>query len=186
MWLNNRKLIFVLRGVLLKFTIIMHYDKTANNPYPLTATIKAHSLSLRNPQLKFLVRGDNGTFVKYGGDVQEDQISVNGPSAFHLAEYGLDSDDAEVEYIKDGVRTKEKCVLSLHLGLRVCSQVGHLTNRVKNHRGDYRALYQNLYASIREGAEQAVKWHDSANVIQIIELAVQSSKEGRTVDVPRA
>ena len=93
-----------------KFTIIMHYDKTENNPYPLTTTIKAHSLSLRNPQLKFLVRGDNGTFVKYGVDVQEDQVSANGPSAFHLAEYGLDSNDAEVEYIKDGVPTKEKCV----------------------------------------------------------------------------
>ena len=60
-----------------------------------------------------------------------------------------------------------------------------MTNRLKNLRGDYRALYQNLYASIREDAEQVVKWHDSADVIRIIELAVQSSKEGRTVDVPR-
>lgn len=68
----------------------------------------------------------------------------------------------------------------------MCSRVEHLTNRVKNLRGDYRALYQNLYASIREGAEQAVKWHDAANVIRIIELAVQSSKEGRTVDFPTA
>lgn len=74
----------------------------------------------------------------------------------------------------------------LNRGLYVCPQVEHLTNRVKNRRGDYRALYQNPYASIREGAEQAVQWHDSANVILIIELAVQSSKEGRTVDVPRA
>ena len=98
---------------LLKFTIIMHYDKTEDKPYPLTTTIKAHSLSLRNPQLKFLVRGDNGTFVKYGIDVQEDQVSANGLSAFDLIEYGLDSNDAEVEYIKDGVPTKEKCAPSL-------------------------------------------------------------------------
>ena len=90
----------------------MHYDKTESNPYPLTATVKAHSLSLRNPQLRFLVRGDNGTFVKYGVDVQEDQVSAHGLTAFSLAEYGLDSNDAEVEYIKDGVPTKEKCVLS--------------------------------------------------------------------------
>jgi len=96
----------------LKLTIIMHYDKTESNPYPLTATIKAHSLSLRNPQLKYLVRGDNGTFVKYGVDVQEDQVSKNGLAAFNLAEYGLDPNDAEVEYIKDGVPTKEKYVPS--------------------------------------------------------------------------
>lgn len=94
----------------LKFTIIMHYDKRENNPYPLTTTIKAHSLSLRNPQLKFLVRGDNGTFVKYGVDVQEDQVSANGAAAFSLAEYGLDPNDAELEHIKDGVPIKEKCV----------------------------------------------------------------------------
>ena len=110
---KNRKLTIL---ALLKFTIIMHYEKTEDNPYPLTTTIKAHSLSLRNPQLKFLVRGDSGTFVKYGGDVQEDQVSANGLSAFNLANYGLDTNDAEVEYIKDGVPIKEKCVLaSLHV-----------------------------------------------------------------------
>lgn len=88
----------------------MHYDKTEKNPYPLTATIKAHSLSLRNPQLKFLVRGDNGTFVKYGLDVQEGQMEANRLAAFDLADYGVDPTDAEVEYLKDGVPTKEKCV----------------------------------------------------------------------------
>jgi hypothetical protein len=96
----------------LKFTIVMHYEKTERNPYPLTTTIKAHSLSLRTPQLKFLVRGDNGTFVKYGGDVQEEQVSAIGVAAFSLTEYGLDLNDAEVEYIRDGIKTKEKCVLS--------------------------------------------------------------------------
>ena len=66
------------------------------------------------------------------------------------------------------------------------SQAERLKQRVTNLRGDYRALYQNLHASIREGAEHAVKWHESANVILITELAIQSSKEGRTVDVPSA
>lgn len=88
----------------------MHYDRTATNPYPLTATLKAHSLSLRSPQLKFVVRGDNGTFVKYGMDVQEDQVAAHGRAAFDLADYGVDPNDAEVEYLKDGVGTKERCV----------------------------------------------------------------------------
>lgn len=168
----------------------MHYDKTERNPYPLTATIKAHSLSLRSPQLKFVVRGDNGTFVKYGADVQEDQVSANGLAAFDLADYGVDPTDAEVEYIKDGVQTKERCVPYWPGSLCVHSRAERLIKinkqRIKNLRGDYRALYRDLHASIREGAEQAVKWHESANVILLIELAIQSSKEGRTVDVPQA
>jgi hypothetical protein len=59
--------------------------------------------------------------------------------------------------IHKGRRANEREVRStLNLGLYMCPQVEHLKKRVKNLRGDYRALYQNLYASIREGAKQAV------------------------------
>ena len=57
-----------------------------------------------------MVRGDSGTFVKHGGDVQEDQVAAHGRAAFDLADYGVDPHDAEVECIKDGVGTKERCV----------------------------------------------------------------------------
>lgn len=47
--------------------------------------------------------------------------------------------------------------------------------------GCYADLFRNLAGVIRKGEEQAVKWEDSAAVIEIIELAKQSSKEGRTI-----
>jgi predicted dehydrogenase len=47
--------------------------------------------------------------------------------------------------------------------------------------GGYVNLFRNLAAVIRDGAEQDVKWEESALVVEIIELAHQSSREKRTV-----
>jgi predicted dehydrogenase len=44
-------------------------------------------------------------------------------------------------------------------------------------------LYENLASSIREGAEAAVKWEEVTSVIQLVELAHQSAKEGKTLPV---
>lgn len=44
-------------------------------------------------------------------------------------------------------------------------------------------LYENLAASIREGAELAVKWEEATAVIRLVELAHQSAKEGKTLPV---
>ena len=49
--------------------------------------------------------------------------------------------------------------------------------------GSYVKLYENLAASIREGAELAVKWEEAISVIQLVELAHQSAKEGKTLPV---
>ena len=51
-------------------------------------------------------------------------------------------------------------------------------------KGNYAGLFEDLAKSIRQGTPQAVKWEESAEVLEIIELAFKSSKEGRTVDVP--
>lgn len=50
--------------------------------------------------------------------------------------------------------------------------------------GGYIQLFQNLGAAIRAGAEPAVKWVDATAVIEIIELAHESSRKKATVPVP--
>jgi hypothetical protein len=50
--------------------------------------------------------------------------------------------------------------------------------------GGYTNLFRNLAAVIQGDAEQDIKWNESASVIEIIELAHQSSKERRTLEVP--
>lgn len=52
-------------------------------------------------------------------------------------------------------------------------------------KGDYSGLFKDVASAIRNGTPQAVKWAESAQVIEIIELAYQSSKEGRTIEVPQ-
>ena len=50
-------------------------------------------------------------------------------------------------------------------------------------KGTYPALFVNLAEVIREGKEALVKWEESADVIEVIEAAYQSAREGRTVAI---
>jgi hypothetical protein len=43
---------------------------------PFTCFIKSNNLSAVDPQLRFLVKGANGSFVKHGLDPQCDQIAA--------------------------------------------------------------------------------------------------------------
>lgn len=44
-----------------------------------TCFLKSNNLSAIDPQLRFLVKGTNGSFVKYGLDPQCDQIAAGIP-----------------------------------------------------------------------------------------------------------
>lgn len=50
--------------------------------------------------------------------------------------------------------------------------------------GAYTDLFRNLSAAIRAGADLAVKWSEATSVIEMIELAMKSSNNGVTVNVP--
>jgi hypothetical protein len=57
-------------------------------------------------------------------------------------------------------------------------------NSIESEKGRYQDLYRNLFAVIRNGAEPAVKWEEAELTMLITELAIQSSKEGRTIPIP--
>jgi predicted dehydrogenase len=72
-----------------KFTIHFHYPAGNNRPHPFTAILRAHILSARSPQLRFVVRGTRGTFIKYGLDLQEDQLkAMSTPKVIFEEHYG--------------------------------------------------------------------------------------------------
>ncbi|KAG9077849.1 hypothetical protein FS749_010208, partial [Ceratobasidium sp. UAMH 11750] len=52
-------------------------------------------------------------------------------------------------------------------------------------KGEYARIYPNIAAVIEGKEEPIVKWDDSAAVVQILQLAFQSSKEQRVLPVPR-
>ena len=57
--------------------------------------LRGHILSVRSPQVRYVVRGTHGTFLKHGVDVQEDQLKViKVPSdIFTSAEYGQEPEE---------------------------------------------------------------------------------------------
>ena len=54
---------------------------------------------------------------------------------------------------------------------------------IVSEKGDYRDYFINLRDAIWGKAEIAVTAEEGANVMKIIELAIQSDKERRTIDV---
>lgn len=67
----------------------MHYSASSTRPHPLTANLRAHTLSVRLPQPRFIVRGTQGTYTKYGVDVQEQQLKViASPDAIFNEDFG--------------------------------------------------------------------------------------------------
>jgi hypothetical protein len=67
----------------------MHYPAGPSRKYPLTANLRAHILSVRSPQPRYIVRGTQGTYTKFGVDVQEDQLkAMTSPSAIFENGFG--------------------------------------------------------------------------------------------------
>ncbi|KAG8808332.1 hypothetical protein FRC18_005083 [Serendipita sp. 400] len=150
------------------FTVILHYAPTSSNPYVLTATLRGHLLSVREPQQRFVVRGSKGTFSKFGFDVQERQMQVDGRDAVTKPDFGVEPEDlwATLEIVGED-------------GKEVTSQ------RIESLKGDYQELYRNLANVIRYDEEPEVKWQDAELTMLITELALKSSREGRTIEVSR-
>ncbi|KAJ3728977.1 hypothetical protein DFJ43DRAFT_1132954 [Lentinula guzmanii] len=168
------------------FTIHMHYPAGSALPYPFTAILRAHPLSVRSPQIRFILLGQKGSYIKYGIDVQEEQLksltsapsrTVTTPTTTPTPEYLITSP-------------------SSGYGLEPESYWGTLehatdpngTTFVKSvwpseESGCYTDLYRNLAATIRENAELKVKWEEATAVIEMIELARKSAREGKTIDV---
>jgi hypothetical protein len=81
----------------------MHYDAGPKRAYPLLVVLRAHTLSVRSPQVRFIVRGTKGTYLKYGMDVQEGQLRVlSSPNAILEKQFGL-----EPEYLRGTIEKIE-------------------------------------------------------------------------------
>ncbi|KAL0582009.1 hypothetical protein V5O48_000067 [Marasmius crinis-equi] len=152
------------------FTVLMHYPSGSALPYPLTAILRGHILSVKSPQLRYVVRGSKGTYTKYGVDIQEDQLkAIASPNDVFANTYGLEPESmwGELENLEsDGVKVAKSKWPSADAGR-------------------YIELFKNLADAIRNGAELAVKWSEATAVIEMIELAHRSAKEGVTLQVPQ-
>lgn len=109
----------------------------------------------------FTLSGDQGAFVKYGMDVQEDALKT-GKLPGNTPDWGI-----EPETIWGTINTTIQ-------GLQMNSKIESVP-------GNYTGLYQNIYQAILGEAELNVKPEQARDVIKVIELAMQSSEEKRRV-----
>jgi predicted dehydrogenase len=137
-----------------------HFDVRLHYP-SFTATLKSGMLC-KIPGPTYLIHGRNGSFVKYGLDVQEATL-----------------DTGAVPQGKDWGREPE----SIWGNICVDYKEVKIEGKVESEQGDYRDYFINLRDAINGKTKIAVKPEEARNVIQIIQLALQSSREKRTISI---
>jgi scyllo-inositol 2-dehydrogenase (NADP+) len=127
----------------------------------LIATLKASMLS-REPGPHFTLHGTAGSFIKHGMDPQEDLLKAG-------ATPGGPGWGQEPPALWGRLNTEVD-------GLRYDGVVESLPGR-------YQGFYENIYAALLGEAALSVTAEQARNTIRIIELAQQSSAEGRAIAV---
>jgi len=135
-----------------QFELILYYDR-------LKVTLKA-SMLVREPGPRFILHGTEGSFVKYGFDPQEEALK-RGFSPLE-PDWGMEP-------------KKQWGTLNAQIGGL------HFRGKIETARGCYQSYYENIYNVITQQAELIVKPEEARNTLRIIELAIQSNAEKRTV-----
>ncbi|RAQ47480.1 hypothetical protein AFGD_008929 [Aspergillus flavus] len=135
------------------FTVLMHYDE-------FMATAKAAVIGPQEKQLRFWVRGTKGTFKKFYFDVQEEQLK----SGMRPGDDGYGIEPRTLTSVQPNGAFKSEAVPTVDLQL-------------------YTDFYSKLAEALAGEGEVPVSPEESAAVIRLVSLAMQSSKTGRMLDV---
>jgi predicted dehydrogenase len=136
-----------------KFEATLYYDN-------LRVTLSA-GLLVRELSPRYTLHGNQGSFLKYGLDVQEKALN-DGFLPHQTPNWGV-----EPESIWGHLNTQ-------HQGL-------HFIGKIESEPGHYRSFYQNVHQAIKREAALAVKPQQARDVIKVVEMIMQSSQEKRTV-----
>ncbi|KAF9922625.1 hypothetical protein FBU30_007254 [Linnemannia zychae] len=138
---------------------LVHLDYKDGLRYTLGAGMLA-----RIPTPRFRVTGMNGSYVKYGLDVQEGQLKEG--LTPKDSGYGIEKEDSwgDIDTLMEvgGVQL-------------------HIKGKVDSEQGAYGAYYANVEDAIRGKAPLAVTAEQAAWVVRGIQLAIQSATTGQRV-----
>jgi scyllo-inositol 2-dehydrogenase (NADP+) len=127
------------------FTVFMQYRD-------LRVILKAGTL-VRNAGPRFIIHGENGSFVKYGFDVQEE-----------LLRKGVMPES------QDWAAESESLWGKLYIDCNGCEE----QSVIETIPGNYHLFYNNLADAINKKSDLSVKASEAGNVIRAIELAHKS------------
>ena len=136
------------------FEVVLHYPG-------IKVSLKAGML-VREQLPRFILLGNNGSYVKYGLDVQEEALKAGYTSATK-SNWGIEPPE-----------------IWGTLNTEINGQ--HFVGKIESEKGDYTAFYQNVYNTIIGKEQLIVTPLQARNNIRIIELAMQSQHEKRTID----
>jgi predicted dehydrogenase len=128
--------------------------------YPQHYAITKSSYLVREPGPRYVIHGIKGSFIKYGLDPQEQSLK---------------------DCITPGTLTwgTESSEWWGTLNTEINSL--HYAGKIETLPGNYLEYYDTVFDAIRNRKEPVVTAQEATNVIKIIELVMQSSKEGRTI-----
>jgi predicted dehydrogenase len=131
------------------FEVILNYDK-------LKVTLKSNYLS-KIPLPRFTLHGTEGSYIKNGLDPQEETLKKYGYRK--SPEWGTEPSEfwGMIDIKLNGL---------------------NFSGEIETIAGSYSAFYENLYEAIANGKELAVKPGEAMNTIHIIELAMESCRNG--------
>jgi scyllo-inositol 2-dehydrogenase (NADP+) len=152
------------------FDIILEYDSSSQSPtHPLRYECHATMLAAE-PAARFQVHGTYGSYTKFGLDPQESTLIKGAiPPPLDSPDPWLPEPEANWGTLTLATQRTEPVQLSR-------SPYPSLT-------GDYRQFYVTVRDAIRTGSPLAIPAEDAFRVIRLLELAVQSSKERRSIPI---
>jgi scyllo-inositol 2-dehydrogenase (NADP+) len=121
--------------------------------------VLASSRMIAAPRPRFALHGRRGSFVKYGLDPQENWLKAGKPTTDPA--FGVED-------------PAQHGVLTLPEGTSAT---------IESERGDYRRYYEGVVAAIGHGAPPPVGSDDAMAGLRLIQLARQSAREGRRIDL---
>jgi scyllo-inositol 2-dehydrogenase (NADP+) len=135
-----------------------------DDAFDMSLQYRRHRVMLRARMLAFapgphfVIHGSKGSFIKHGMDPQEDRLRQGEQP--HGDDWGLEPES-------------QWGTLSL--------ADGSPPRKIPTERGDYRRFYAGMRDAILEGAPLPVTTQQSLANMRVLELARQSSREGRTI-----
>ncbi|EPJ45363.1 MAG: hypothetical protein OFPII_28400 [Osedax symbiont Rs1] len=138
------------------FQVMLHYDN-------MEVVLKSSPFSA-SPNLRFQLQGEQGNYLKYGLDPQEQQLRDG--VALTAPAFGIEPPvNYGIKYLV-GPDTEEQQAI-----------------KIETLAGCYSEYYAKLALAIKSNAKVPVSALEGARVIKVIELALQSSALGKRVNV---
>ncbi|KAJ5832464.1 hypothetical protein N7474_000775 [Penicillium riverlandense] len=152
------------------YTIILQYSGDKKN---LVVTIKTAIVSHMKDQLRFFVRGTEGTYLKFGTCPQEERAIAAPAQPAMDPNFGV-----EDEHIWGTLTTTTEFDSSYQVHDET---TGCWVGKCPSLPGWYRGYYENVAAAIRGREEICVKPEMARDGIRVIELARESHVKGATI-----